>query len=417
MPVTGPMAQLIEYVSTHVPRYRRLGIRDIRQVPPSCKADIMKEMPEYISDEFGDSRQRLVSLVRDGDPTCEVSNSQLKPLPYVVVEQTSGTTGIQGRFPKTNAERAKLAVNIWKHRRRIDPAVSTDALLSFVHLPFGSVEDQRVEHDPDPVRVRTLYEDAVRRRIRWLHSQPRVVCRHIRVFNEAGFERLPGFLRFCETTGERLSDLERRTISEYFGCGVINQYGCTETWAIGYDNHGRGEIEILGDSVYVELLRPGTLEPVEGPGEIGLVAVTSLHLRLMPIVRYLNGDRAEWIAADGGPRLRLHEDRQSNMLLLNGELVPGAGAMRVWLNIAYASLGYAHLEFIQFIQTSELGITVRIGICPKGRALFDELKRVVSEGGFSRKPIELTYEEVTADKLASEVRLKKPLFITRLVPP
>jgi hypothetical protein len=35
----------------------------------------------------------------------------------------------------------------------------------------------------------------------------------------------------------------------------------------------------------------------------------------------------------------------------------------------------------------------------------------------SRKPIELTYEEVTADKLASEVRLKKPLFITRLVPP
>ena len=75
------------------------------------------------------------------------------------------------------------------------------------------------------------------------------------------------------------------------------------------------------------------------------------------------------------------------------------------------------MEFIQFIQTSELGITVRIGICPKGRALFDELTRVVSEGGFSRKPIELTYEEVTAEKLASEVRLKKPLFITRLVPP
>ena len=66
--MTEPVAQLIEYVSTHVPRYRRLGIRDIRQVPPSCKADIMKEMPEYISDEFGEARQRLFSLVRDGDP-------------------------------------------------------------------------------------------------------------------------------------------------------------------------------------------------------------------------------------------------------------------------------------------------------------------------------------------------------------
>jgi phenylacetate-CoA ligase len=415
--MTEPVAQLIDYATAHVPRYRRLGIRDIRQVPPSTKADIMREMPDYISDEFGEARQRLFSLVRNGDPTCEVSNSQLRPLPGVVMEQTSGTTGIQGRFPKTNAERTKLAMNIWRHRRRLDRAVSTDVFLSFVHLPFGRTRDRRVERESDPAVIRTLYDEAVGRGIRWLHSQPRVVCRHIRLFNEAGFGRLPGFLRFCETTGERMSDLERRTIAEYFGCGVVNQYGCIETWAIGYDRDGRGEFEILDDNVHVELLRHGTLEPVEGPGEVGVVAVTSLHLRLMPIIRYLNGDRAEWVAAGGGRRLRLHEDRQSNMLLMNGELVPGAGAMRVWLNMVYSNLGYTPLEFIQFVQTSELGITVRIGACPRARAVFDEFKSVVSKTGFSRKPFELTYEEVTAETLASEMHLKKPLFIARLASP
>ena len=225
---------------------------------------------------------------------------------------------------------------------------------------------------------------------------------------------MPGFLQVCETTGEWLSDIERQTISEYFDCKVINQYGCIETWAIGYDDFGAGNIDVLTDNIYIELLDPKTLNPISQLGEVGNVAITSLHLHLMPIVRYLNGDRAEWTSVNGRTMLRLHEDRQCNMLLLNGNLVAGAGAMRVLMNIAFASFGYLNLDYIQFVQTSEFGITVRIGACQKGRDFFNELNRVASTPAFSRTPIELTYEELAGEALASAMNSKKALFISRL---
>jgi phenylacetate-coenzyme A ligase PaaK-like adenylate-forming protein len=409
-------AGLMEYVTKFVPHYRQIGIKDIRVLPPTSKADIIKKLPEYISDEYRHVRQQLSNLILDRESAGDVSNNQLKPIPGIILEQTTGTTGIPARFPKTVAERTRLALGIWKHRRHVDPLASLRSFLPFVHLPFGRKEDRRIEHDPDPNHIRSVYTDAQRQQIRWLHAQPRLVCRHIKVFNESGFERMPGFLRVCETTGEWLSDPERKTISEYFDCKVINQYGCIETWALGYDDFGTGDVDILTDNVFVELLHPTSLSPISQPGEIGNVAITSLHLRLMPIVRYLNGDRAEWTSVNGRITLRLHEDRQSNMMLLNGNLVPGAGAMRVLLNIAFIRFGYLHLEYIQFIQTAEFSITVKIGACEKGRGLFDELRRVASQGEFSNTPIELIFEELTAERLAVEMKAKKALFISRPAP-
>ncbi len=409
--------ELIEYAVKMVPRYNRLESGDIREIPPSTKTDILMNLPEYISDDFREVRQQLCNLILDRNSECKVSNSQLKPIPGIILEQTTGTSGIPGRFPKTISERTRLALGIWKHRRQIDSMASTRSFLPFVHLPFGRMEDHRIEHDPDVARIRSVYTDAQRSNIRWLHAQPRLVCRHIKLFNESGLDRMPGLFQVCETTGEWLSDLERQSISEYFDCKVINQYGCIETWAIGYDDFGTGDIDILTDNVYIELLHPNTLTPISQPGEIGYVALTSLHLRLMPIIRYLNGDRAEWTLVNGRMKLRLHEDRQCNMLLLNRNRVPGANAMRVLLNIAFAAFGYLNLEYIQFIQTTEFGITVKMGACPKGREFFSELKRVASRGAFSKTPIELTYQELSPEGLAVEMRSKKALFISRLSAP
>jgi hypothetical protein len=405
---------LMEYITKSVPHFRRMGARHFRDLPPSSKTDIMRNVPDHISDEFEHVRQQLSDLILDRNAACAVSNSQLKPVPGIILEQTTGTTGIPARFPKTIAERTKLAQGIWKHRRHVYPEASLRSFLPFVHLPFSGKEDSRIEHDPDPAHIRSVYEDAQRKQTRWLHAQPRLVCRHIKVFNEAGFVRMPGFLKVCETTGEWLSDLERRTISEYFDCTVINQYGCIETWAMGYDDVGTGDIEVLTDNVYLELLDPKTMEPINRPGEIGLVAITSLHLHLMPIVRYLNGDRAEWISVKGRTLLRLHEDRQCNLLLLNGKLVPGAGAMRVLMNIAFASFGYLNLEYVQFIQTEEFRITVRMGASQKGRDFFTHLSRAAAEGAVSKKPIELTYEELGGEGLAAAMNSKKALFISRI---
>jgi phenylacetate-coenzyme A ligase PaaK-like adenylate-forming protein len=408
--------ELLGYLAKSVPYYRRLGIRDIRDIPPASKSDLMGNMPDHISDQFQDLRQDISNLVVDRGPASAVVNNQLKPIPGIIIEQTTGTSGLPGRFPKTVSERTRLAQGIWKHRRLVDPQVSLKNFLPFVHLPFDRKEDQRIEHNPDPKQIWSVYVDAQRQNMRWIHAQPRLLVRHSKIFTDAGFEPMPRFLHVCETTGEWLRDTERQTIVDYFGCKVINQYGCIETWAIGYDDTGSGDIEVLSDNVYVELLDPKSLSPITNAGEVGLVAVTSRHLRLMPVVRYMNGDRGEWRYLNGRLRLRLHEDRQINMMLLNGKLVPGAGAARILMNIAFVKFGYLHFDYIQFVQTSEFKLTMRLAACEKGFGFFTELKKAAADIAFSDKPIELSYEELSGDALAVALNEKRALFVSRIKP-
>ncbi|MFC0844433.1 phenylacetate--CoA ligase family protein [Streptomyces noboritoensis] len=50
----------------------------------------------------------------------------------------------------------------------------------------------------------------------------------------------------------------------------------------------------------VEILDDATGEPITEPGRAGRVVVTSLFRRLMPVIRYPAGDRAEWTDTDLG---------------------------------------------------------------------------------------------------------------------
>ncbi|MGJ5748831.1 phenylacetate-CoA ligase [Streptomyces puniciscabiei] len=50
----------------------------------------------------------------------------------------------------------------------------------------------------------------------------------------------------------------------------------------------------------VEILRDETDEPVEGDGAPGRLVVTDLRRRLMPVLRYPAGDRAEWVDREAG---------------------------------------------------------------------------------------------------------------------
>ncbi|MEU7552856.1 AMP-binding protein [Streptomyces sp. NPDC044571] len=51
----------------------------------------------------------------------------------------------------------------------------------------------------------------------------------------------------------------------------------------------------------VEILDETTGEPIREAGRPGRVVVTQLFRRLMPVIRYPAGDRAEWTTTEGGP--------------------------------------------------------------------------------------------------------------------
>jgi phenylacetate-coenzyme A ligase PaaK-like adenylate-forming protein len=225
---------------------------------------------------------------------------------------------------------------------------------------------------------------------------------------------MAGFIDICETTGETLYDDQRQEIEEYFNCQVINQYGCTETWAIAYAYAGADEMEVLQDNVVLELVTPVGHNIIVNKGEIGEVAVTCLPLRAMPIVRYMTGDRATWAPGGVGRRLRLEVDRRQNLIVLNKSVVSGAEAMRLLVNTALWHHGYCRLEFIQFVQLEENLILVRLGKSAESRGFFNTIERCLAQIGLSITPINLRYEEVSEEQIKLARGQKNPLFISKL---
>ena len=89
-----------------------------------------------------------------------------------------------------------------------------------------------------------------------------------------------------------LHDWERLAIEDVFQCPVTNRYGCEEVGLIACECEEHHGLHVNADAVYVEVLRPdGT--PAR-PAETGMVVVTDLHNRAMPLIRYQIGDMAAW---------------------------------------------------------------------------------------------------------------------------
>jgi phenylacetate-CoA ligase len=124
-----------------------------------------------------------------------------------------------------------------------------------------------------------------------------------------------------------LHDWERRVIEQQFGCPVTNRYGCEEVSLIACECERHDGLHVNADAIYLEVLRcDGT--PATA-GEAGMVVVTDLTNRAMPILRYQVGDMA--VASDracpcgrGLPLLDRVEGRVADYVVTpRGELISG----------------------------------------------------------------------------------------------
>ncbi|MCX8087105.1 MAG: hypothetical protein N3C63_09445 [Rhodocyclaceae bacterium] len=90
---------------------------------------------------------------------------------------------------------------------------------------------------------------------------------------------MPKTLIGVYSTAEMLSEAMRETIEGAFGCKVFNQYGSREIPNIACDCR-LGRMHVFTDLVWLE-------------SREGRLLVTSLTNRLMPMIRYENGDCGE----------------------------------------------------------------------------------------------------------------------------
>ena len=87
-------------------------------------------------------------------------------------------------------------------------------------------------------------------------------------------------------SGEALPAPLRATFAER-GLRVQQCYGTADLGLIAYESHALEGL-IIDEGVYVEIVRPGTGEPV-AEGEVGEVVVTSLNAQY-PLIRFATGD-------------------------------------------------------------------------------------------------------------------------------
>jgi phenylacetate-CoA ligase len=169
------------------------------------------------------------------------------------------------------------------------------------------------------------------------------------------------FARFVETRGGPgfrpkgiistamvLHDWERRTIEQVFDCPVTNRYGCEEVSLIACECERHEALHVNSDAIYLELLRPdGT---PAAPGEPGMIVVTDLVNRAMPMIRYEVGDMAVWAGRPcscgrGLPLLERIEGRVADYVVTpRGELISGISLTE---NFAVLVPGIAQLQIVQ----------------------------------------------------------------------
>ena len=131
-------------------------------------------------------------------------------------------------------------------------------------------------------------------------------------------------LRLAVIGAEPHSEGSRKRIEEAYDIAAYNCYGLSEMNGPGvaFECPEKTGLHIWEDNFLVEILDPGTLEPV-GPGQVGEVVMTTLCREAMPLIRYRTKDLA-MIYDDpcpcGRPHRRLSRirGRADDMLIIKG---------------------------------------------------------------------------------------------------
>jgi phenylacetate-CoA ligase len=161
--------------------------------------------------------------------------------------------------------------------------------------------------------------------------------------------RAIGGLRGVLTGAEALYAPEREIIERAFGCRAFDTYGAREVMLMASEcDHHRG-LHVNADHLLLET-QTSDRRPAP-PGEAGDVAITDFHNYGMPMVRYLNGDRATYSGAPcscgrGLPLLQSVDGRVLDLIQTpDGRHVPGEF-------FVYAMLDWPTVRQWQVVQTA-----------------------------------------------------------------
>jgi phenylacetate-CoA ligase len=404
------LASLLHYAATHVPRYHGLK-PSLASFPILIKSSAAADFAAHLSNELGSEKPKLVEFLRDENRRCG-PNDEAAFGSRIIIEETSGSSGIPFRTAKTLQERASLSYAIWKYRRQIDPLCSLKNFYPIFHRSAHTPTLGKAR-DFTPSGVNNFYAELTSSGIRWVHGGAGILRRHAELISRESAKNKT--VCFAENTSVALFDHDRQFIEANLAVALIDQYGCRETWAIAVRKDA-GCFHVLSENVVVELLDDAG-NPVMEAERPGRVIVTSLHQRIFPIIRYDTGDLGSWDGGAIGHCLKLSNYRQHNLLRRKNGDIDGNQLFRKILREAYRLVGYAPLRYIQIRQIKPNRFVLAVGKSGKTPDLCAALNQIcLSHDCF---PPETRFElrELSVAEIEAESLQKPSLFTTKYLDP
>lgn len=383
----------------------------LEEFPVITRSTLKTQIDQFIT-ITGERKLALLDALNTGAAVQSDSKaSEFQFHDNIFIEQTSGSSGVPLRIPKTRAERSQLSLAAWRCRTRHDPSIDAKTFLPLFHRSLDTPLPVS-PFDSTPPAIKNFYVWLNEKKIRWLHAPPSLIGYHARVLRSMRIRTPAPCLRFVEVSGSRPEEDTISIIEEVMGAKIINQYGTRETWAIGYAAN-LNPFDINAETMQVELLddmcRPITQAAVEGA-----VVITSKVLRLLPIIRYKTGDRGCWVDSEQQGkkelvrRLRILPERDINMLFFNGKKVSGNILFKDVLHRIDHTIGYGYAKYMQVRKTGAYNWSLIVCQCDRPNEIFDKLKAFLQDND-PRSTLEMTIIPEMEGKLLAE---RKPhLFV------
>lgn len=218
----------------------------------------------------------------------------------LIEHKTSGSTGAPVRILRSPAEERRLNMLRWRMQAML--GLRPGQRLAKVKTTWEPLSAQydRLQGLAGKVRLLDMrvfdcFRDPEESYRQLLEFQPHVLSGYpgalVRIALVHAERR--GLFKSLERIGcggETLLPNQRKILEEAFGVSVHDVYGTSECNLVAWQCAETGNYHVNDDGVVLEVCRNGI--PVTG-GETGEVVITSLHSRIMPIIRYGLGDLAE----------------------------------------------------------------------------------------------------------------------------
>ncbi|MFP5458290.1 MAG: phenylacetate--CoA ligase family protein [Bacteriovoracia bacterium] len=287
---------LVQFVRSNSPYYRELYAH-LPSALPDKDSDLVRLLPVIDSKAFWEANTLVDNRLLTG------------PMENGIVFKSGGTTGVPKFSVFSKREwnhfcltfgRGLVAGGLTKGEVVANLFYSGELYASFAFI-MKSFESASVESLQLPIAGATAPHDVIK------------IMRDLKATTVAGTPTL--IVQLSETLvaekgelpdlrrilfgGESLYDDQRERLQEIFPKARIQSvgYASVDAGLLGYADATckSDEHRTFGLETIYEILDETTMEPIDAVGVAGKAYVTYLDRRLMPVIRYPVGDRAQWV--------------------------------------------------------------------------------------------------------------------------